>query len=227
MSDVPKNIPDRVDPFSGRREEIAWEEEVKKPFTLMRFRRAITGMAQTFFSNAENYMEDSIDRLHCLTFSLDDPAKSGLIVMAAGSKMPGVNDDSPTVLIRISGMEYTKIAIGDRGDIDSTASVQQLVKGMSGTLLIEASTPELELSTMLLEPFRDFLEGTKHIWMSGLNLQSFEVNKLVESELKKKQPEEDLKSTLVCTFTGRIEVARSVVSLPLKRIVLKAVVRTP
>jgi len=227
MSATTANIvqpPPDVDPYFEQDLQQAWCEEERKPFSVSRFRRAITGMARIFFSTAENYFPESREKLACTVYNPDNIADSGLLVGAAYGDIPGTADSgTPRVMVRMGDMRYEKIAFGDRMAVSENTSDVSLVKRLNGQMLITAESMDQEVPTLLLEPFRDFLEGTKHIWMSGVQADVFEVDSLKDMELIDDKPEVRYKSTLVCSFAGRVIVTRSEIALPLKRIVLKAI----
>jgi hypothetical protein len=216
--------PPDVAPFYEQDLSALWCAEERKPFTLTRFRRAITGMASIFFSTADNYFPENQAQLACTVYNADKPEASGLLVGAAYGDIPGTADaGTPRIMVHLGDLKYEKVALGDRNSLSSNLAEASLTKRLNGQLMISAESRDQEVPTMLLEPFRDFLEGTKHIWMSGVQVQEFEVTALQDMELLDDKPEVRYKSTLTCMFSGRLTVVRSQVSLPLKRIVLKAI----
>lgn len=216
--------PPNVDPFFEQDLAARWCEEERKPFTLSRFRRAIVGMASVFFSTAENYFPETREMLACTVYDADKPEDSGLLVGAAYGDIPGTADKgTPRIMVRMGDMRYEKVAFGDRDRVAVNMAEVSLTKRINGQLMISAESMDQEVPTALLEPFRDFLEGTKHIWMPGVQLDEFEVDALRDMDLLEDKPEVRYKSTLTCSFAGRLTVTRSEVSLPLKRIVLKAI----
>ena len=190
-----------------------------QPFYLVRFRNAMLRLAQIYFSDPSGYPAASdLPEMNCLTYNPAEPDKSSLQVRGIRDANPGAADSC--IYVRVTGVRWNKLVMGDAGQLSDNKSEQARVKSCEGQVEFIAVNPDPDIAETLLDGLMTHLEGTKQTWMPTAGLHSFEVVSLSEAKEQKPDPQPIMRATLTATFSGRSNVKQITEALPLKRVTL-------
>lgn len=199
--------------------ETAMVSAAELPFYVARFRSNFLQVVQHYFSSAANYPTGpDIPDISSLTYNPENPAASTLQVRLAFDSKPPASSH-PAVFVRLEAMQFDKLVFGNRGKLSTNKSTEWYVKAMAGTVSILADHPKAEVSATLVEGLMVFLEASKWSWMLEAGMQAFDVATLSAAEQLQPDPEQVMRTTLACSFRGRLNVLKTTEALPLKRIV--------
>ena len=195
-----------------------------EPFYFVRFRSALLRMTQDYFSSPANFPQATdLPRMPCLAGKNDETGETNkqAIVVSSTFDVSPPSSDRAHIYIRVPGVKFEKIYVGDHAGTSANRSSQYREKRFNGTVIFMADHPVHDVAVTLLEGLLVFLEGTKRNWIPTVQLISFDVTDLSEGEEVSKAPQQMMRASLAAQFTGALNIDAYEEALPLKRFVVQ------
>lgn len=194
-----------------------------EPFYFVRFRSALLRMTRDYFNSPANFPQAAdLPSMTCLAGTdetTNTPNKQAVVVSSTFDASPP-GSERAHVYVRIPGIKFEKVYIGDHAGASANRSSQYREKRFTGTAVFMADHPAHDVAVTLLEGLLVFLEGTKRDWIPTVQLTAFDVTDLSEGVEVSKAPQQMLRATMVAQFSGALNINAYEEALPLKRFVV-------
>lgn len=171
-----------------------------------RIKRLITMFLQAHFGDAHNYGEYA-ETVNDLTYNVEDPSKSTLVVKPVHSYSPGDDDKQSGVFVEVVSSSSEKRVLGDYAGTSEDLSTDRLVLSKTTIVKIHCQTNDEEKSSILAETASDFLTAVRASLMESLHLSALEV---AGCEPYKKKESPAPKGTFVWSVTLKLRHNHSI-----------------